>query len=81
MTQKMTRKKRESESRGWKERNDYNKMIYDLKGDEKKEYEINMLKARIKNCEDDLKNFGESVVLINKINNMKNKIKELEDGK
>ena len=77
----MTRKKRESESRGWKERNDYNKMIYDLKGDEKKEYEINMLKARIKNCEDDLKNFGESVVLINKINNMKNKIKELEDGK
>jgi len=77
MGMKMTRKKKESEARGWKEHREYLDNINKLEGKEKLEYEIDTLKSQIKNVELDCTRI-KSIAIENKLNILKEQLKEKE---
>ena len=81
MTVKLTIKKKESEERTFSDMRKRRNEVNSLKGNDKLEYDIKMLNARIKNVEYDIKNLGHTPILKNKINEMKKQLEILENEK
>jgi hypothetical protein len=78
MAIKMSMNKMASEEAGREEHRKFAEEARKLKGVEKYEVEISVIKARIKNVECDIKHFGESDVFLNKIKNMEKQIEQLK---
>lgn len=74
----MTMGKMASEEAGRTEHRKFIEEAKKVKGVEKVELEINIIKSRIRNVESDIRHIGESDVFLNKIKNMEKQIEQLK---